>query len=709
MATPTITSGCCCPPQAANYQCISDCIFDLDITSGCCHWDDTLLLWNERPSYSIRQQYRITDVGDPGSTPCETCLVTSQRALPPVQSIYKYHSCWWRAVYAQVHPVELATPWPVADNTLSQGSGCANPVCEPEYCPDNYSNCCNDDAQFQDPANCACKAHYGQGKGGITEWRRDKLLENHDTTWFVEMTCHKSGDPLNASQSIARLDSGWLCNVFFERWWKIAECPPTARIYVPECNQTSSDCDGEPFVTSNLVPKWWIFGCSGCPLYQWELDEALELGVIDSGEYVEVVEAIQRKDVLPQQPLFKMAEAGYLVAKDWRAVQRQAYIDLHARFPSAGYGSCIQNLESMNIPNGLGPFRKRYTAPYAAGVAAPYLNNSDVIQELQPYQGCNLKNFPGGTEDDYRFWRERQWVYFRGIPGGWIWAGWNSLAACGSECSTEEDAILKGYGRGVGVGGDAAISAPMLAFAGNPRPPATLSNCNFSGNEVCNDTIYCDSTDGGCDECGTGPVEACDPPSVCLKLTVDSMCEGVHFISHFYTFLNRLDPDPNSPQECSAEGKYVCRSVHSFLVEARRKVDSWDLAIPFRCRTMNQPLGPFQQFPAIVDSHSGPQPMCNQLMDENDTEYDSNPMCCGGYCNGFVDVPYDGDSPPCFSPGSGENTLGCPVKTERQDACVARGDCPPHGTQKQMQCINHPIICFDIEPIPPEWEIPTLP
>lgn len=701
MSTPTIASGCCCP-QTANYQCLSDCIFDIDITSGCCHWDDTLLLWNERPGYSIRQEYRITDVGNLGSTPCETCTVTAQRSMPPVQSIYKYHSCWFRYVTA-LSPVELAVPWPVADNTLGQGSGCGHPVCEPQYCLDQYPDCCNDGNPFPNPADCNCNAHYGQGKGGLTEWRRDKLLENHDTTWFVEMACHKSGQPLTTGGG--PLASGWLCNVFFERWWKIAECPPTARIYVPGCNQTTSDCDGQPFVTNDLVPKWWIFACSGVPMYSWELAEAEILGIITQGERFEILDAIDAARPLPQSVMFKLAEAGYFVAKDWRSEQRQAYIDLHARFPTAGYGQCIQTVESMNVPNGLGPFRKRYTPPNPATNAAPYLHKSDVISELAPFQAVCMKNYPGSAlnAEDYRFWRERQWVYFRGIPGGWTWAGWNSLALCGSVCGSEEEAILLGYGRGVGVGGPNVISAPMLAFSGNPMPPETLTNCNFSGNEICNDTVYCDSTNGGCDDCGTGPVAACDPPSECLRLTVDSMCEGVHFVFHNYTVLNDLEPDANQPTECSAKQRYVCRSVHSFLVEARRKVDNWDLAIPFRCRTMTPPLGPFQQFPEIEESHAGPQPLCNQMMDPNDTTYPDNPLCCGGYCNGFVDVEYDGGNAPCYQ-GTG-NTIGCPTRTENQDDCSARDDCPPHSTQKQIGCIGHPIICFDIPELPPEWPV----
>lgn len=679
MGNSAVASGCCCP-QANNYACISDCIFGTTIDTGCCHWDDTLVLWNNRPAYSIRQQYRQ------GS--CETCSTTSQAAMQPVQSIYRYHSCWFRFVYpGPSGPVSLVT-LPKGNNDFGQGTGCANPVCNPDYCPDD---CCNDNA-LTDPGTCLCNAWFGTGNGGFSNWRRNTLEESPDSTWFVEMICHNDGNPLHVTDGIPRISSGFLCNVFFERWWKIADCAPSTRIYVPGCTQTSesSDCDGVPFVTSDLVPKWWIFGCSGIPLYQWELDEALDLEVIDAGEYTEIMDAITSKEQPPQAPILKMAYAGYLVAKDWREQQRQAYIELNQRFPSAGYGSCIESLESMHE---LAPFRKRYTAtaPLSSGGSdIPYLHNADVIDELVPFQAeCTLKDFPGGTQSDYDFWRLRQWVYFRGIPGGWTWAGWNSASGTGL---TEEQAILAGYGRAVGIGGDAVITAPMLAFAGQPRPEATVISCGSEGNEVCADTTFCDTIDDACEECGEAPVAACDPPSVCRKFTLHPVCEGVRFLASQYQFTNRLE---SVDGDCVTAGKYVCLYVvESFLVEARRRVDRWDYAIPYRCRTMDPPLGAFQDFDFVEKAHFPPQEMCDAIIDATNPfheEYDgASSLCCGAKCVGFENVLY-GDGP-CFV-GS-DNEYPCPELQATTNVCPEAGPCPPHGTTKQLSCLTHPIICL---------------
>lgn len=679
--------ACCCD----NQGCIGDCIVGNTVDTGCCHKADTLVLWNKRPSYTIRQQYAFNG--------CETCYTLSQSSMSPVQSIYKYHSCRFRFVYAGANgPIDLVNMGPANLPTSDAdvfgiGEGCANPICEPAYCPDV---CCS--ITGIDPGNCLCDAWYGAGIGGLSAWRRAKVAESPEYLWFVEMTCHKSGSQLDATDSIPRLASGWLCNVFFERWWLIArDCDPDVRIYVPGCTQTISggDCGGVSFTSSNLVPKWWIHACSGIPLYDWELDEAVELGVITSSERAEITNAINAGNQPPQPPLFKMAKSGYLVAKDWRQEQRQAYIDLDARFPGAGYGACVQNLVDMDE---LGPFRKRYTKSTPTASQRPYLHNDDVISELDPYQAyCSLKDYPGlaTSASDYEYWRERQWVYFRGIPGGWAWAGWNSASGTGY---TEEEAIARGLGRNVGLGDPVnVIGAPLEAFRGEPRPPATCANCN-GVNPVCPGNTLCNSCAGACTSCGSAPVAGCDPPTECRKFSLTPTCEGIRFLYSVYVYENDLSPDPNDENSCISSGAYKCYyQAESFLTEAKRTMDSWDESIPFKCRTETPPLGAYNSWPGVERAHLGPTPMCNEIVnpaDPNNPMYDETDLCCSGHCTDFEYIDFDWpeeDDCPTITPGGGSD-YPCPINGP-SNPCDPTDECPPHGTTAQTSCIGHSIQC----------------
>lgn len=683
--TSAITAAACC---CAGGQCLSDCIFGTETNTGCCHKADTLLLWCDRPGYTTRQHFSFGG--------CETCFTETVSQMSPVQAIYHYHSCRFRFVYAQGDPVTLVnmspTHLPVADDTFGQGEACANPVCEtdPAYCPDV---CCG----VQIPSgSCLCNTWYGAGIGGLSQWRYDQILGSDENLWFGEMTCHKSGNPLDAANGVDRLGygalTGFLCLVFFERWWRIPEgCAPEARIYVPGCTQSpeGSNCGGIPFQSDDLVPRWWIFACSGIPLYQFELDEALEFGIIDAAEYDDIVDKIANGLQPPQPPLFKMARAGYLAARDWRAEQRQAFIDLDANFPGAGYAACIEPLDDMAE---LGPFRKRFTAPRDLNVARPWLHKDDVVPELAPFQADCMIDYPGSWSNgkDYQYWRERQWVYYRGVPGGWAWGAWD----------VSEEQLAEGIGRNVGTGDPITLlSSPMNAFRGEPRPP---SGCQDCGPGICPEATYCSMCVGGvldpgaCPECGNAPVAACNPPIQCLRFNVVPYCEGVHFIFSAYVFENDLDPVEGG---CVADGRYRCHyQVHSFLVEARRSVDSWNDSIPWRCRTESPPLPVWNDWPSVSRAHFGVSTMCNEIVNpqNNPPIYVVGDLCCGGTCADTEDVYYDWPTAPSgcptVGPGGSEGPYPCPIPGPT-DPCDARHDCPPHDTPAQIGCIGHEIDC----------------
>jgi hypothetical protein len=670
----TLSRSCCCGPR-----CIRDCIVGTEIEDGCCHHADTLVLWNGRPGYNVQQHYVQGSV-IPGDPDCEVCYTQSQALMPPVQSIYKFAECRFVFRYAEFdQPVNLIE-LPTYNDIFGQGEACKNPCCHPEYDPDQC--CFTTFPPLPGEPPCLCDTWFGTSRGGLSNSRKDDLKNNAETLWFIDMTCHKDGQPLAQSPLPfkARLYDQFLCLVFYERWWKIADCPAGVRIRVPGCtvSTSGSNCSGVPFQTDDLVPKWWIFACSGIPLYQCDLDDALSNGVIEADEYNQLMIEIGVKgQPTNQETLRKLADAGYIGIKDWRPEQRQAFIDLHARFPSAGYNLCIEDVEDMHT---LGPFRKRFCDPTVGVTNRPYLHKDDVFVDQADLQAVCMKNYPGSlsNQDDYNYWRERQWVYFRGIPGGWQWVNWNAGAGTGL---SELDAIAAGYGRNEGIGGPEILSSPLLAFRGEPRPNPICTPC--SG--VCPTALYCDVCAGPCTQCGTAPVAGCDPPEVCRKFSIFPECEGVRFVYSQYYVKNDLTYNA-SLGVCEAEQTYVCLyTVDSFLTEARRSRDSWEDEIPFTCRTEIPALPSFNAWPVVDRGHQPPAAMCNEIIepvDPGNPKYTISDLCCSGGCTVYTECSYGG------------TTYGCP-EDGPSNPCPARTDCAADvfTTPEQIACIGHTMEC----------------
>lgn len=666
--------GCCC----SSPNCVKDCIFNTEIESGCCHKTDTLVLWNKRPTFTVNQHYLVGGLF--GGTDCEVCFTKVCPDMQPVQSIYKFHDCYWRVDYPSPAGAISLITMPNGDGVFC-GEGCANPDCFPAYsngCSTCGDVCCGTQIPSF-PNNCLYNTWFGAGIGGLSNWRRDTLWNDDATKWFIEQVGHKNNQPLGGTNSVGSLYNQMVFIVYHEKWWKIAEdCSPSTRIYVPGCQQgvgdpPSSNCGGIPFVESDLVPKWWIFACSGIPIYQFEIDEALELGVIDSGDYTSLMASIAIKAQPDQAIMKKLAAGGYTVAKDWRAEQRTAYVELHKKFPNAGYNNCIEPCENMHT---LGPFRKRLTEETVGTSNVPLLHSDDVIPELDALQADCFLDYDGdqNSQEDYDFWRERQWVYFRGVPGGWTWAGWNN--SCDPQ-KTEIENILDGCGRGVGIGGPELIEEPMLAFRGEPRgqcpcytcPP----QCTNQGFVYCNNcTTDCEST------CGIAPIAACNPPSVCRRFIIAPECEGVRFVASAYQWQNDVD------QNCTNVGEYKCLwSVESFLTTAQRSVDSWDANCPYTCNGQFPPLGAFNNWDAIANGTLGEENMCSDLIDPNSNIYRVEDLCCGAYC---IDYDYN-------------NCSGYPCAVQGPNLpCPATDECPPHGSGQQIGCIGHSINCLSDNP-----------
>lgn len=638
---------CCC-----GFCDTADCIDGDEIDSGCCTSCQPLLLWCERPAYSQTQSYTFSS-GGLGNVTCQTHYRLDQPSMDPVQAIYKFYKSFFRC--------RFPTPGAGIESLLSPQPRCLDPEC------DARQDCC------AGPPYTGCEC----GHSWLSDYRKDTWLAEDESKWGVEAACFKGGAALSAT--IGSLYDTFLCVVHREKWWRIPTqepiagdpCAPIDRIYVPGCTQTEAgvNCGGNVWQTTQLVPEWWIFACSGVPLFSWEVTDAVARGVLSGAEASALLADIANQLQPQQATLRKLFDAGYLKLADWRQQQLDEWRELNVRFPSAGYDQCDQPCATMPL---LGAYRKRLTQPFASASATPILRRGDAISSqlaLNPISRC-FKAYPGSLSNqaDYEFWADRQWVYFRAVPGGWTWACWGNTEA----------EVLAGTGRG---GTDC-----IEALKGNPRPPAQCVSLGAvcpvrqGGPPFCN---FCATN--GCPSCGTSNAQGCGPfnplpiPTSCENLVLEPRCEGIRFVFAQYYQKNTLAWDEDNAL-CTLTSRTECLfASRSYLVEAKRDFDSWNDGCPFECRREKPALPVFSAWPAIAAGHYGPRTICSEVVAPSTPPLQTTAdLCCSGHC---WDYTYP-------------NAFPCLDTTGQQGTpCAATNACPPHATAGQLSCIGFNPFC----------------
>jgi hypothetical protein len=668
-----LSEQCCCGGTG-------DCLSGGTIDTGCCHSADHLLLWCERPGFSGKREALWSPPFS--ETVCEICEVKTWAGLPPVQAIYQHYGTYWRMQYpGGPQPSRglknLLPPYPQCPGVACHGDDTGCLTCQP-------------DGLFPVTSGCECNGTSGFNSV-YSQYQMDRYQADPDTRWAPELICWKGGNAL--SGTLGRLDRQIVAIVYFERWWRIAQGTTDCedfRIVVPNCTKDpvtgDYSCSGGPAVQSDdLVPKWWIYACSGVPLFDFDIDDAEARGLITTLEADEIRNSAIAGVQPDQQILIKMSAGGYFTAKDWRPDQRQAFVDLHARFPGAGYGACVLPSSSMAE---LGPFRRRLTHPFAVGDDEPILRAGDATTSGAALQATCFIDYPGGfapgDAPDYEYWAERQWIYLRGVPGGWSWAGWS--APLDSDCITlgitdEIEAILQGCGR--------FDPTCIEAIKGFPMPNPTCTPCSASCKCEAVTYVNC-SCAASCPECDPIPSVGCPftgggipgfsaqcdgndtgtGGQFCDQLGIEPFCEGVRFAMAYY----KAQPEySGSCEECVDDSKFTCaRLVESFLLPAQVSSNSWSASIPFKCRPEQPPLGAPNAFPAVSAAHQAPTPICNGIVNDP-TLYSTSDICCGGFC------PNLSGSPQCCG--------------QVLEDCAAVNDCPPHSLEGQIDCIGHTIEC----------------
>jgi hypothetical protein len=465
-------------------------------------------------------------------------------------------------------------------NVKGSSNNCCYPICGDPPC-----------TFVDNPPFCECDSYW------MTRYRRRKLLDSYRTRWGVDIECYNNSIRTSTDAAVFeqphqtnydltydanmgsvilsggnrvspsgqpsfarfRLADHWLFNMHFERWWKIGQSTEDGLTQsfwnIPDQsgadpNPTSTQSN-YPYQVDDLVPKWWIYACSGVPVFQFEIEDALlpmntastespRNPAIDESAYDEFVIFRETAALYAEYSLQymwdKMADAGYFEAKDWREEQLQAYKELDQRFPNKGY-SVYANKTVEEMPL-LGPYRKRYYADHVIArglnMRKPYLRPDLVPKSALHLQPQCFIEFPGqwwsDTEsletrqqkiNDYYFWAERQWVYFRGVPAGWTWASWDAELTCpcnnlcegGQTAPNEDAAILAGCGRAKGNCIESWFNQPNISYTTNN--PDNWTCKKPTGSQECTDctdacVINCIDSCGGDQNCYDNCLSSCE-------------------------------------------------------------------------------------------------------------------------------------------------------------------------------------------------------
>ncbi len=623
----TSKKECCCNQEICD-PCISGAV--IDENAGCCHGpNESLVLEIERPG-AVTYSSNCCALSPPeGAYDCALfCCRTTEYAAPTFRTLYTYRD---RYFLVNVPAISQYTPFGTKRCSACDESATATDCCTLPY------------------TNCACDPD-GVGHN-LSPWQKTWMEDHPSHWWLVDILCHAGGaivlcdgwqpDPLCEYNTVypGTLYKHLIAVVHPEHWWTFDDCPsgqnPSPPLTIPNTpDELSPQC---------VVPKHFIFACSGVPLFDFDLDDAVNTAVITDAERCELVAALGSENDPPQEVLKKLFDGGYLKAKDWREEARQELIDLKAMFPAAYSGCTVPACEDMPY---LGPVRKRYFE-FCDGTwkRLDPLDARDLTIQLptacivDPWSGVYPE--PGDEDyDDFVFWAERQWVYFHARPGGWDWACWDGYT---------EDQIPNVPRRDSDIcGGD------CLNVTGYPRDYVT-ENCppGQGTDETCEDctniVIRPCGTAPICPEIGCSPQDYCNAfpengggISTCQPVMIGASCDGLHFV------YGRVDfEDSGALSTCASVGwRHVpsCTILnHAYLYGIGRNCGAWDSTCPHECNRVNK-ISVSNNVPNVYDSLVSYRSICAAI---NQGCTDATP-CCGTFCLAFENESETLD--PCCEP-----------------------------------------------------------
>ena len=707
-------AACCC--DGCSCQ---DCLNGAKLVDGCCHshlcGNELLVLRKNRPEYQRVEWARCTggqgtcgypDSCSESSQGCEVRFKQTRSAEEPIQAIYEPLGRYFHVVGGPRYTVTgdrfLGLPIPPRQcNT---------------YCDENESTaCCYCDYQSPCPTpdrtGCVCF----QGTVGIdsgSSWATwdmspyQKQVMEEDSKYWVTLgiACYNDGDESLGSPPTAEnpnvgtdtnhhLMDHFLGLVYPELWWERSQCEgwflPDPLCAPRECG-TGGCVDIDEDTTegskqrSDIVPRYWFYGCAGVPLFGATLCRARDNGDISASECVTLLGQFgmtssqsSYSDPPSQAILKKLWDAGYIRTSDWREELNDAWTDLSDNF--SAYDACkVSDPATLDT---VAPCR-------ILGDGITCADAADINEDENP--SCCVDPWSGGPYPDpgdadyadYQVWRKNHGYFMHAAQGGWGWGCWNhpngEIPYIGSARNNLGCFDQTGYPQDP--------CCENLTASGHFPNHCFTNGCNEDPSEClvpetgC--TTYNDSNPGY------------NVPEYCASTVVRSYCSGVVVYSFEYEQLGVWD----SSEETIEYQSRCAVTYSSFLQAIDNSCADWTTAGElYKCRASSDNLGVYAEIPESAKTHYVPLSFCAYLGSGTGTSPNMSAACCGGMCadwsatseNSTFDVkecpPLDGTADEC-QPLSNPQAMA-----QARDCYGERGACcvgtTCHDFMRQKDCI----------------------
>jgi len=315
------SAACCC------VQCFFGSNSNQSTFTGCGHTiAESLNLRIPRPAYS--GQKTIIEFQDaPGATcPCAGTynVSTNCPASDCIEVNYShFHKLGNARLYTWFYESSLVSLWP---SCSSPCAGYSNATCDDDTLCGGTSTLGSTTHRNAIDQQASCFQEQAIDDGTIPHDDRSSVahaddLEFGDAYHWLQGIADAStaknfthyaplSDGSYTTQSNKNLNATLLCVVHKEKWWH-----RTYNSLSQSDNSNASSIDNA--AADCRTPKYWIFACTGVPLFSWEVVNAENAGTISSSERVAIFSAISNSTPLPEAAMDKLEAAGILDVEDF--------------------------------------------------------------------------------------------------------------------------------------------------------------------------------------------------------------------------------------------------------------------------------------------------------------------------------------------------------------------------------------------------------
>ena len=372
-------TGCCCNCKSVTCKgCIDTHVITPD--AGCCQTKNTGLIFEyERPASYGDGMLCAPDCQK------KICCVTGKDSASNVRFYYNYIGQYFTIDYGAIGKDTSVWPYNGRPRLCSYCDPTSSDINRRDFfpyanetCIDHFTNVQLDrriDDKYPDPPpyaqdtrnypcsnndqagpiipeislfkGCQCMgdgvlADPDDFKKRLSRYRKRQMERDPYYRWLLDIMCYDNGNIIASPfyeytyqegipGKYARNYAGTLYDhligvVHCEHWYEIARCPDN-----PEHNDGEVlgswivDADGNPSGanTSLLAPRFWVYACSGAPLFDFELEEAYKKSVngqpLFQQEDISILERnLAQRTTPPQKLMDKLASLGYFDVGDWR-------------------------------------------------------------------------------------------------------------------------------------------------------------------------------------------------------------------------------------------------------------------------------------------------------------------------------------------------------------------------------------------------------